>query len=189
MIITNEYDLIEDHLKSFWSDRTVTEHRLGYGPIEQHLPRFRVICFHPTKTATYWIYSTLGCWEVDTGHHRLEFFVLSPTAQESCVEMLSMLANYHADPHHRLGLGSIVEIGDPWITGSKCDHLLVSLPYIFGPQLEWLRTADICVRIFWLVPITRKEAAFAQRNSVEELEQIFDKKKIRYLDPQRTSLI
>ena len=189
MIVGEEYDLVETHLRSFWNNREATEHRLGYGPIEQQLPRFRVLEFDPAPSAPYWIYCTVGCFEVDSGHHRFEFFVLSPSSTESHVQTLSMLVNFHADPDHRLGLGSIVEIGDPWMPGSKCDHLLVSLPYTFGPKLEWLRTPDVCVRILWLLPITAHEADFARANGVEELEQIFDLKKVRYLDPLRASLV
>jgi hypothetical protein len=29
-----------------------------------------------------------------------------------------------------------VNLGEPWLPGSACDHGLISLPYPWGPELE-----------------------------------------------------
>ncbi len=40
-----------------------------------------------------------------------------------------MTAYYHAGPlHQRLDVGRTVNIGEPWLDRSACDHLLVSVP-------------------------------------------------------------
>jgi hypothetical protein len=49
----------------------------------------------------------------------------------------TMVAYYHATSgDYRLDHGHTVPIGRPWIRGSSCDHLLLSLPYPWGPELE-----------------------------------------------------
>src|SRR5437763_16773349 len=100
-----------------------------------------------------------------------------------------MLATFHADKRLRLDLGSIVSIGDPWMPGSICDHLLISIPYPYGPKLEWLRLPEICVRFLWVLPITSREAAFVELNGLEPLEQKFDAATLDYLNPFRASVI
>lgn len=100
-----------------------------------------------------------------------------------------MLANFHADQRYRLDLGKVVGIGDPWMEGSACDHLLVSLPYPYGPKLEWLRLPDTCIRFLWLMPVTAREGAFAELNGAEELEKKFDTAKPDYINPKRASVI
>jgi hypothetical protein len=100
-----------------------------------------------------------------------------------------MLANFHADERYRLDVGSVVNIGDPWMPGSQCDHLLVSVPYPYGPKLEWMKFPDICVRFLWALPITPREAAFAELNGCEALEQKFDAARVDYLNSFRSSIV
>jgi len=180
---------IEEHLTIFWKGRSVVREKVTRGPILRSIPDFSVLRFSQTAESPYWIYCTLGCFQVDSGHERYEFFLLAPRQSSNHVLTLSMLANFHADPDHQLGPGSIVEIGDPWIRGSSCDHLLMSIPYTFGPKLEWLELADFCVRILWALPITREEAKFARREGLEQLEQRFDNAVVAYLDPARHSVV
>lgn len=49
-----------------------------------------------------------------------------------------MTAHFHRTGS-ALGLGHTVNFGRPWLPGSSCTHGLVSLPYLFGPELEWLQ--------------------------------------------------
>jgi hypothetical protein len=69
-----------------------------------------------------------------------------------------MEAALHADKRYRLRAGSAVNIGRPWMDGSGADHLLVSLPYPYGPALETCELGERHVRFLWLVPITAAEA-------------------------------
>jgi hypothetical protein len=114
---------------------------------------------------------------------------MSPKEERQHVETLTMLANFHADERYRLDVGSIVSIGNPWMHGSKCDHLLVSVPYPYGPKLEWLKLPHVCVRFLWALPITQREAAYADLNGHEALEQEFDAAKLDYLNPLRSSVV
>ena len=83
-------------------------------------------------------------------------------------------SRYHADSRYRLKLGQIVNIGRPWLEHFECNHLLISLPYTYGPNLEWLDLADNHVRFLWALPITAREAAYAELNGHDALEQKFD---------------
>ena len=122
-------------------------------------------------------------------HMRHEFFLISMKEHVQNVETLTMLANFHADERYRLDVGSVVSIGSPWMPGSKCDHLLISVPYPYGPKLEWMRLPHVCVRFLWALPITSREAAFAELNGYEALEEKFDTAKLNYLDVSRASVV
>ena len=87
-----------------------------------------------------WVYVTVGAWEAtedDPEGHGTEFFILSPLETPEHVETLAMVANFHADPcYEDLAFGGILEIGRPWVEDSSLDHLLISLPYPYGPEFE-----------------------------------------------------
>ena len=100
-----------------------------------------------------------------------------------------MLANFHADERFKVDVGTVLNIGSPWIDDSNCNHLLISVPYPYGPKLEWLNLKDVCVRFLWALPITEREAAFADLHGPEALEQKFDAVKLDYLDISRPSVV
>lgn len=56
------------------------------------------------------------------------------------IELLAMTVYYNRTG--KLGLGQTVPIGEPWLPGSTCDHLLISLPYPFGPDLQTCHVGD-----------------------------------------------
>jgi hypothetical protein len=66
---------------------------------------------------------------------------------------------------------------------------LVSLPYPFPRELETILINDIYISFWWLLPITNKEADYAEKHGVEALEEIFEKKRIDTLDVKRKSAI
>jgi hypothetical protein len=182
--------LIREHVTNFWPNSLVSEELQGEGPIRDSLPGFAVIKVEPRSPGEPYVYVTYGCFASKPIEHiRHEFFIISPRRDESHVQTLTMLANFHADARYRLDVGRVVGIGDPWMEQSSCDHLLVSLPYPYGPKLEWLRLKNICVRFLWLMPITAMEAAYAELNGVQALEERFDKARPDYLNPNRPSVI
>ena len=143
----------------------------------------------PTRASNnLWVYSTAGSDELRPNAEGFEFVLLAPTSDERHVETLTMLAHYHRF-ESSVGLNHIVPIGDSWAAGSRCDRLLISLPYPYGPGLEWLRTGDLILQFLWALPITPEEAAFANQQGVESLEQRFDEAKLRYWDPLRQSVV
>jgi hypothetical protein len=100
----------------------------------------------------------------------LEFLLCAPSAQPAAAKLVAMVANLHADPRYPLSLGQVLEIGHPWLPGASADHLIVALPGIFDPELEWLSDRDFTARFIWLVPITAREAEFAKQRGLDALQ-------------------
>jgi hypothetical protein len=103
------------------------------------------------------------------------------------IELLAMTVHYHRST--QLGLGHTVPIGEPWQSGSACDHLLVSLPYPLGPEFEVCAPSGAHAHIFWLLPITKEERDFKASNGQESLERLFDQAKIEYWNVRRESVV
>jgi hypothetical protein len=178
------------HVQEFWPNSKIFEEQWEHGPIEENVPGFQVLRVKSRDPARPVVYATNGCFVTEpTEHLKHEFFLISPKEERQHVETLTMLANFHADERYRLDVGSIVNLGTPWMQDSTCDHLLISIPYPYGPKLEWLNLPNICVRFLWALPITPREAAFLELNGLEALEQKFDAEKIDYLNPARYSVV
>ena len=88
------------------------------------------------------------------------------------VDLLAMVAFYHVT--HALDHWHCMPIGAPWLPGSACDHLLVSLPYLHGPDLEKCALPEGHARILWLLPITTEEKDFRIEHGTDALEERFD---------------
>ena len=180
---------LHEHLARFWPNRERNEFRWSIGPIGRTLPDFRVIRIAAARGEA-WTYVSSGAWVVRSGHaQRFEFVIQSPVEHAMHVESLAMVANFYADPRYNLHLGSVINIGRPWLEASSCDHFLVSLPYPWGPQLEHLACEGIGVRLLWLCPITAAEAAYARKYGAEALEQLFERDAIDSLDIDRKSIV
>lgn len=180
------YSLLGDHIRRSWPNHRGEVFRWTLGPINDSLPRFRIVRMMPTLPMEPWIYVSVGAWEVtrnqDVG---LEFLMLSPHETAWHVETLAMAGNFHADAKHRLGLGSTVRIGREWIEGSKMDRLLVSLPYHYGPRVEWCDLGARQVRFLWLLPISASEEAFIKKEGVEAFEQRLEECGYDAISPDR----
>lgn len=101
-----------------------------------------------------------------------------------------MIGHYCALPDSSVKVNDTLKIGWPWIDGSSCDHVLLSLPYTLGRSFEWMdEVVGNPVRFLWALPITEKEAEFAFKNGVESLERLFESEKINPLDPYRKSVV
>jgi hypothetical protein len=98
-----------------------------------------------------------------------------------------MTVYYHR--RGQLGLGHTCPIGEPWLPGSQCDYILVSLPYPFGPELQECHVGDRHVDFLWLLPITRAEREFKLANGREARERLFDEAGLRYCEIERTSVV
>jgi hypothetical protein len=190
-LITDEeaFEGERSHLDGFWPDRVHEEFVWTLGPIGRSLPRFRVRRIAPAKRRDPWVYVTVGAWEATADDaHGTEFFLLSPSEDARHVELLSMVANFHADARYRLTVGSTMNIGRPWMDGSVADHLLVSLPYPYGPALELCQLRERHVRFLWLVPITAAEANLVRGQGLEALERLLEQSKVDVISPKRRSL-
>jgi len=101
-----------------------------------------------------------------------------------------MNASYHCGPaEQRLDLGHSVPIGEPWLPGSACDHLLICLPYPIGPEFEVCEWDGGHARILWALPITAAERDFKREHGLELLEQRFDAVALEFWVTDRLSVV
>jgi len=114
--------------------------------------------------------------------------VYSPKSDNLLVELLTVCASYHRNGLP-LGLHHTVNIGQPWLDNSKCDHGFISLPYLDGEELEIFSFGGQEIHCYWFIPITEKERDYKVENGCEALEQLFEDKRFDYLNPNRDSLI
>jgi Suppressor of fused protein (SUFU) len=179
---------IKAHIERFFAGHQINYETWDAGPIVHALPHFQVACIAPGPKSSLWTYVSVGACEVGPiDAYRLEFLICAPSARRRLVGFLAMTAHYHKVS--RLGLGHTYPIGEPWDEGSNLDHILVSLPYTFGPSLEVCDLGSAPVHILWLLPITDDERQFKIKHGVEALEAKFDEVQLEHWNSQRTSVI
>ncbi|WP_238011846.1 suppressor of fused domain protein [Dactylosporangium sp. AC04546] len=179
-----------EHLRARFEGREVDVLAPAPGPIRELVPALHILSLQPPEGGR--LYATAGLWDAtQEGGHGLEFVLHAPTAADEVhVETLTMVAFYHASGgDYVLGHGHTVPIGRPWWRASACDHLLVSLPYPWGPTLEMCTMPGGHARVLWLLPITAAEKTFRHREGLEALEQRFDDAGIIPTDPDRASVV
>ncbi|MER6029911.1 hypothetical protein [Streptomyces sp. NPDC001851] len=100
------------------------------------VPDLRVLVVDPGPRSASWAYVTAGCWAaMEKDGHGLEFVMTARVRDRRFIDLMAMIACYHCGGH-QLDLEHSMPIGEPWVPGSTCDHLLISLPYLHGPGLE-----------------------------------------------------
>jgi hypothetical protein len=144
------------------------------GGIVANLSELAVVRVAPAAgaPAPTWIHLTAGASvaPMEDGYG-LEFVLTTRAPEKLATKLLAMVANLHADDRYPLSLGQTLEVGHGWLPGASADHLLVSLPTVFDPELEWLSDRDRNIRFIWLVPITRAEAEFARKHGPLPLQE------------------
>ncbi|WP_308018041.1 suppressor of fused domain protein [Neisseria bergeri] len=169
------------HLQKFWEHHEIKGFTWALGRIVEELPDFQVFQVIPNHEDEPWVYVSSGIGPF-LGQ---EFFIVSPFETPEHIETLAMLASASMHYPDRFQLGKTVNIGRPWVGQSSFRHFLISLPYPYGQELEYMDN----VRFFWLLPITHQERLFLDTHSVEELETKFDEAGIDYLDINRASTV
>jgi hypothetical protein len=177
---------LEEHVRRFFDGRTIEAFTWPSGPILAQNPHFRVLRVAPASPQDVWTYVSVGGWAA-TGDHGLEFVICTPTSEDRAVELLAMTVFYNRDG--RLGLGHTVPLGEPWLPGSRCDHMLVTLPYPFGPELQTSHVGDRHVDFLWLLPITEAERDLKASSGLEALESRFEEAGLEYWQIQRASVV
>ena len=174
---------IVDHVDGFF-----TRHRKELLKLATP-PEGRVIRLHlPDNPIEPWSHLTLGAWEATSASGSgVEFLLLAAWPSDEHVETLAAVWKQHAEK--ALGYGDVIALGRGWIQGSPCDHLLLTLPYPYGANLEHVASPGFPVRILWLVPITAAEAAFAREKGREALEQRLQAGAVDFLAEQRASVV
>jgi hypothetical protein len=184
-------EAFDAHLYAYFAGHEVTRQRWPLGPIEQRIPGFFVYVAGPGPRLQGWTYLTSGCWKATAHHqHGLEF-VLSTNAEDvRHIEVLTVLAYYHAGPDsQRLDLGHTAPIGEPWAPGSLCDSVLISLPYAYGPDLEVCSWNAGHIRVLTALPITPAERALKVNQGLEKLEQRLEDTAADFANPLRPSVV
>lgn len=130
-------DAIESHVRAFFTGHAVEVVDYDLGPERREaVPDLRVLVVEPGPRSDNWAYVTAGCWASMEEHgYGLEFAMTAPVRDQRFIELMTMIAYYHCGGH-QLDLEHSMPIGEPWMPGSTCDHLLISLPYLHGPDLE-----------------------------------------------------
>lgn len=181
---------LERHLDGFWPRHAKESFAWTAGPAVLTLPELEIVRIRPVSTDEPWVYVTLGAWAArGECNHGFEFLLVAPREDPIHVETLAMVANFHRDPRFGVSLGDVVAIGRGWVDESPCDHLLVSLPYPFGPRLEHCVVGDFHIRFLWLTPVTRQEAAYCREHGHDALEARLEESGVSYLDPQRREVV
>lgn len=178
---------IESHVRKFFRGHEVEDFIFPFGPIQDLLPRFRVLRVAPGPVTELWTYVSVGAWEVGKDNSSLEFIIIAPEENPRHVELLAMIAYYHNN--HSLGLGHTFPIGEPWLDDSQCGHMLVSLPYPYGKELEICDAGNGHVHLYWLLPITAAEREFGMANGLEALEELFERQALEYWKQDRSSTV
>jgi hypothetical protein len=116
-----------------------------------------------------------------------EFVLVTPFKTLRAVELLAMVVYFHGV--QELSVGDTVSVGEPWLPGSTCGHLLVSNPYLLADELWSLPLPGRTVNFRWVIPITARERAYAAERGLEALEQRFEQAGLEYWDPHRQSVV
>ena len=182
---TPRHDAIERHYAALWGP---VRGRLAWdrGPIHELPTGFEVLHFHRATDAS--VHATCGMSTAEDAAP-LELHLVTRRAdavRPELVELLTVVAHYHRTGA-RLGLGDTVHFGRPYLPGATCEHALISLPYLDGPTLEWMRAPR--TRFLWLFPITPAELAFKKSRGADALEARFEAAGVDYLDPRRASVV
>lgn len=152
-------------------------------------PDFYVLEIPPGKIhSNIYVYCTVGMSCDRKDEHLIELFVYSPIPAKAVAEMLTWCASYHRNKLP-LNLHHTVNIGQPWLGDSLCDHGFISLPYLEGLELEIFTPDDRKVHCYWFIPITEKERNYKIENGCEALEQLFEDHRFNYLNPGRACML
>ncbi|MFD5619517.1 suppressor of fused domain protein [Streptomyces yangpuensis] len=183
-------EVVESHVRAFFEGHSVEVVAPGLGPDRRAaMPDLRVLVVGPGPRSESWAYVTAGCWAAtEKDGHGLEFVLTAHVRDQRFIDLTAMVAYYHCGGH-RLDLEHSMPIGEGWVPGSACDHLLISMPCLHGPDLEHCPLPGGHARILWALPVTAAEIEFRRREGHEALEQLFEDAEIVPTDPFRASVV
>lgn len=158
------------------------------GPIEKLNKGFILLEFPPNKRHQVFCYCSVGMSVDRQDDNLIELVIYAPKQSESLVELLTACASHHRNVLP-INLHHTVNIGQPWLDNSACDHGFISLPYLDGTELEIFKFGGKEIHCYWFIPITEKERDYKIDNGCEALEQLFEDKQLDFLNPARSSLV
>jgi Suppressor of fused protein (SUFU) len=180
---------IEAHLRhGFPGQRVVVQ---GWRTDAMSAPHVRVLRVDPETRGGLWLHVSSGAsvplGDASGSREGSEFVLVTPFKTLRAVELLAMVVYFHGV--QELKVGDTVSVGEPWLPGSTCGHLLVSSPYLLADELWTLPLPGRTVNFRWVIPITAKERAYAAERGLEALEQRFEEAGLEYWDPHRASVV
>ncbi|CAA9211187.1 MAG: hypothetical protein AVDCRST_MAG41-308 [uncultured Corynebacteriales bacterium] len=176
---------IEAHLRhGFPGQRVVVQ---GWRTDAMSAPNVRVLRVDPETRGGLWLHVSSGASASREGPDGSEFVLVTPFKTLRAVELLAMVVYFHGV--QELAVGDTVSVGEPWLPGSGCGHLLVSNPYLLADELWTLPLPDRLVSFRWVIPITAQERAYAREQGLDALEQRFEEAGLEYWDPHRRSVV
>ncbi|SDJ08999.1 Suppressor of fused protein (SUFU) [Frankineae bacterium MT45] len=182
------YGALEEHVRRCFAGREVETFTWSRGPILSQNPHFRALRIAPRSADELWTYVSVGGWAAtESDNHGLEFILCTQNEEASAVESLARTVYYHRGG--TLGLGHTLPIGQPWLPGSVCDHLLISAPYPFTSDLSTCHIGDRHVDFVWMVPITEAERDLKVQAGLDALESHFENVGLRYWQTNRPSTV
>lgn len=170
------------HYERCWHSKPVS-HTWKEGPTHKLPYNFSILEFSPRDGRNMWTYATC-CMSQPEDASFIELHLFSSVKDERLVELLTTVAYYHRNTAN-LNLDHTVNFGKPWQGKSLCDHGLISLPYLDGPELENLNSA----KFYWLIPITKDEVAYKMKYGIGALEDLFEEKKFDYINASRKGVV
>jgi hypothetical protein len=180
---------LEEHVRRFFHGHEAEAFTWRPGPILRTNPHFRALRIAPTAPDGLWTYVSIGGWAATAETKQgLEFTLTVPSETPRAIELLAMTVYYHGSGE-LLGPGHTYPIGEPWVPGSRCNYMLTSLPYPFGPDFQQCLVGDRHVDFLWMLPITEQEQAFKVTHGQEALEAHFEAIGLRYWEIERDSAI
>lgn len=180
-------EALDNHVAAFWPSNGQENMTWEHGPVLERVPGFHVRRVAPLRPGDPWIYVSIGTSLVRQGVG-LEFFIISPVESMLHVETLAMVAHFHSFDVHALDVGSTLNLGRPWLPGSLFDHMVVALPYPYGPRLEIASNVTNGARFLWLVPISKSESLFIKSRGFDNFEDLIEASEVNILDPQRKTV-
>ena len=176
---------IEAHLRhGFPGQRVVVQ---GWRTDAMSAPHVRVLRVDPETRGGLWLHVSSGASMAGDGPDGSEFVLVTPFKTLRAVELLAMVVYFHGV--QELKVGDTVSVGEPWLPGSTCGHLLVSAPYLLADELWQRPLPGRTVHFRWVIPITAAERRFAADKGLDALEQHFEQAGLEYWDPHRGSVV
>ena len=180
---------VEAHLRRGFPGQRVITQGWQTGAIAESNPDIRVLRVDPETRGGLWLHVSSGAWAASAGQQPIghEFVLVTPFKTLRAVELLAEVVYYHGV--QPLDIGATVPIGEPWLPGSACSHLLVSAPYLLADELWSLRVGQQEIRLVWTIPITTTERSYVARYGLDALEERFEAAGLEYWDPHRASVV
>lgn len=141
-------------------------------------------------------YSTVGLSDYSIGLKvnelslRTEFIILTYDRQEWAAEILSTCAFNIINSHYGCKPGTIFyDVISLYEKNSKLKHIMFVPPFVWEESYQGLTLADKVVEWLLAVPISEKEAQYAEKYGSDVLEELFEREQIDYCDLYRKSVL